>query len=231
MVNPNADESSHRRVSKEHHPSFFQLFVEHKNSINLRIPPPFIKNFHGKIPRKISLKDMFGLVWCAKMSYIGDYLHITSGWKEFVEEHSLNTKDFLVFHYVPDSTFLVRIFDSDGCNKGAPLVKKNRNTTNVRNLRFERIMNTSFSSFVTISKSVIEQCDVKRLPRKVKLSFEEGVSTITWLRKIQDRIILGYAGMGRFWEMNNVQNGDKLQFQIICGEGMTIKKIIVRRIP
>ncbi|XP_074300420.1 uncharacterized protein LOC141631677 [Silene latifolia] len=231
MVNPNVAESSLGRVSKEHHSSFFQPFVEHKNSTNLRIPPEFIKNFNEKIPHKISLKNMFGLVWRANLSYIGDYLHITSGWEDFVAEHSLNTGDFLVFHYVPDSTFLVMTFDSDGCNKGAPLVKKKRKKTDVKNLRFQRIIKTRrLKNFVTMSKPVIEQC-VVNLPQKVELSFEEGVSMITWLRKLPDRTILGYDGIGRFWEMNDVQDGDKLQFQIICGEGKTVNKIIVRRIP
>ncbi|XP_074309183.1 B3 domain-containing protein REM9-like [Silene latifolia] len=231
MENPNAAESSHRCVSKEQqHSSFFQLFVHDKNSINLRIPPPFIKNFRN-IPYKISLKNMNGLVWPAKLSYIGGHLHITSGWKEFVKEHSLISGDFMVFHYVPDSTFLVMTFDSDGCNKEAPLVKKKRRTIDRPNLEFEKtIKSTHLKSFVTIPSWVIKNCAVE-LPHMVELSFEEGASTTTWLRRTGDRTVLGYAGMPQFWEMNNVQIGDKLQFQIILGEWNTIKKIIVRRVP
>ncbi|XP_074309185.1 B3 domain-containing protein Os01g0723500-like [Silene latifolia] len=231
MENPNAAESSHRYVSKEHHPSFFQLYVPKKNSINLRIPPAFIKNFQGKIPLNISLKNMSGLVWPAKLSYIDDHLHITSGWKDFVKEHSLNNGDFVVFHFVPGSTFLVMPFDADGCSKGAPLAKRKRKITDVRNLQFERIIKTSVvKNFVTVSSSVMKQCVVD-LPQRVELCFEGGVSTSQWLRKAKDeRIVVGYAGMGRFWEMNNVKKGDRLLFQIICGKGRTVKKIVVTRV-
>ncbi|XP_074300437.1 putative B3 domain-containing protein REM15 [Silene latifolia] len=221
---------SHRHVSKKYHSSFFQPFVEHKNSINLRIPPPFVKKFRN-IPYKISLKNTNGLVWPAKLGYIGDHLHITSGWKEFVKEHTLKSGDFVVFHYVPDSTFLVTTFDSDGCSKVAPLVKKKRRTIARPNFEFVRtIKTTHLKSFVTFPSWMIKSCAIE-LPQRVKLCFEEGVSKKIWLRKTGDRTVLGYAGMPQFWEMNNVQIGDKLQFQIILGEWNTIKKIIVRRVP
>ncbi|XP_074300427.1 B3 domain-containing protein At1g49475-like [Silene latifolia] len=230
MVNPNAAESSHRRVSKEHHPSFFQLFVEDKNSINLRIPPPFVKNFRN-IPSELSLKDMNGLVWPAKLSYIENHLHISSGWKEFVKEHSLKSGDFVVFHYVPaDTTFFVMAFDSDGCNKVAPLVKKRRRTIAPPTLLFDRTIQNPHKNFLTFPSWVIKKCGVE-LPQKVELCFEEGVSTITWLRGAKDRTVMGYTGVDRFLEMNNVQKGDKLQFQIILGKGKTIKNIIARRLP
>ncbi|XP_074309184.1 B3 domain-containing protein At4g34400-like [Silene latifolia] len=231
MVNPNAAESSHRRVSKEHHPSFFQPFVPHDNSTNLRIPPAFVKNFQGRIPLKMSLKNMSGLVWPAKLSYIGDHLHITSGWKEFVKEHSLNSGDFVVFHFVLGSTFRVMVFDADGCSKGATLAKRKRKITDVRNLQFEKIIKTNeVKNFVTMSSSVMKQCVVE-LPQRVELCFEGGVCMTQWLRKANDkRIVVGYAGMGRFWEMNNVKKGDRLLFQIICGKGRTVKKIVVTRV-
>ncbi|XP_074303976.1 B3 domain-containing protein REM14-like [Silene latifolia] len=228
MVNPNAAESSHSSVSKEHS-SFFQPFVQHKNSINLRIPPPFVKNFRN-IPSEISLRNINGLVWPAKLSYIGDHLHISSGWKEFVKEHSLKSGDFVVFHYVPDTTFFVMAFDSDGCNKVAPLVKKRRRTIAPPTLLFERTIRNTHKNFLTFPSWVIKKCGVE-LPQKVELCFEEGVSTITWLRGAKDRTILGYTGIDRFLEMNNVQKGDKLQFQIIRGEGKAIKNIIARRLP
>ena len=52
-------------------------------------------------------------------------LFFRSGWQEFVKDNSLELGDFLVFKYVGKSTFNVKIYGRNACEKGKKLAKKN----------------------------------------------------------------------------------------------------------
>ena len=52
-------------------------------------------------------------------------LFFRSGWQEFVKDNSLELGDFLIFKYVGKSTFNVKIYGRNACEKDRKLAKKN----------------------------------------------------------------------------------------------------------
>lgn len=57
----------------------------------------------------------------------GNHLFFGSGWQEFVEAHSLEVGDFLVFKYCGNSKFKVKIYDKSCCEKIIKPAETNNN--------------------------------------------------------------------------------------------------------
>ena len=55
----------------------------------------------------------------------GNGLFFCSGWQDFVKDNSLEIGDFLVFKYDGKSTFKVKIYGRNACEKEIKLAKKN----------------------------------------------------------------------------------------------------------
>ncbi|CAL5383650.1 unnamed protein product [Camellia sinensis] len=77
----------------------------------LAIPQKFANNLKEKLPENVTLKGPSGAKWNVGLITSGDTLFFKHGWKTFVENHSLEEDDVLIFKYNGDSGFDVLIFD------------------------------------------------------------------------------------------------------------------------
>ncbi|KNA25273.1 hypothetical protein SOVF_008010 [Spinacia oleracea] len=98
-------------------PEFFKVYLPEHNSKQLVIPPDFIKNFMGKIPMEVILKNLKGEVWNVELEKAECKLLIKKGWEDFVIGNSLARGEFLIFTYKGNSMFTVKIFSINGCVK------------------------------------------------------------------------------------------------------------------
>ncbi|KAL2538296.1 LEAF RUST 10 DISEASE-RESISTANCE LOCUS RECEPTOR-LIKE PROTEIN KINASE-like 2.1 [Forsythia ovata] len=96
---------------------FFKVYMSALWSERMRIPPAFIENFGGKIPRKVMLGTPSNLSWQVRINKINDDLFFEGGWPEFMQENSLAHGEFLTFCYADNSKFYVKIFSTNGCRK------------------------------------------------------------------------------------------------------------------
>ncbi|KAK4492832.1 hypothetical protein RD792_000157, partial [Penstemon davidsonii] len=90
------------------------------------IPTKFINNLRDKLTGTVALKGPSGNVWDVGLLSNGDTLFLRQGWRAFVEDHSLEEKDILIFKYNGNSRFDVLIFDQkSSCEReGSYFVKK-----------------------------------------------------------------------------------------------------------
>lgn len=64
--------------------------------------------------------------WRINVEKVDNRLAFTDGWTVFVQENSLKLADFLLFRYVGNSKFSVRMYGKDGCEKKLdPTVSRN----------------------------------------------------------------------------------------------------------
>ncbi|KAF0922562.1 hypothetical protein E2562_038032 [Oryza meyeriana var. granulata] len=85
------------------------------------VPARFANNFNGHISEEVNLKSPSGKTWSIGVvnSDTGEVV-LQSGWKEFVDAHSIQEGDCLLFRYSGVSSFDVLIFDPSGCEKASP---------------------------------------------------------------------------------------------------------------
>ncbi|XP_026398680.1 putative B3 domain-containing protein Os03g0621600 [Papaver somniferum] len=83
----------------------------------LQVPTDFLKHFNGKLPGKSTVRGPNGRTRTIKMKRDGDDLYFFKGWPEFVDEHSLEFGDFLIFEYKGSSKFKVKIYGQTGIEK------------------------------------------------------------------------------------------------------------------
>nr|XP_043638677.1 putative B3 domain-containing protein At5g66980 [Erigeron canadensis] len=97
-------------------PEFFEVFLPDRISHQLRVPPDFVKNFDGKIPEAVIVKDLSGRVWHVDIKQEKNGVFFKNGWNKIVNEKGLEFGQFLVFRYTRVSkSFTVRIFGKDAC--------------------------------------------------------------------------------------------------------------------
>ncbi|XP_062204609.1 B3 domain-containing protein Os12g0592300-like [Phragmites australis] len=83
----------------------------------ISIPEKFVKNFKGRITKRVYLKAPTGETWHVSVTKSADELLLMSGWEYFVKAHELQENDLLLFTCSGNSSFEVRIFESSGCEK------------------------------------------------------------------------------------------------------------------
>ncbi|CAK9178588.1 unnamed protein product [Ilex paraguariensis] len=76
----------------------------------LAIPKKFVNNLREKLSDFVILKGPSGTAWSVGLASSGDTLLFKHGWSAFVEDHSLEEDDVLVFKYNGDSRFDVVMF-------------------------------------------------------------------------------------------------------------------------
>ncbi|XP_074311825.1 putative B3 domain-containing protein Os03g0621600 isoform X2 [Silene latifolia] len=223
----------HNLVTQQH-PSFFQVFLPEHNSTKLAIPRAFIREFKGNIPKKVTLKNVEGRVWDAKVEKIGDRVCISQGWEKYVNDHSLEKGCFLIFKYLQDSSFYVLVFGVDGIIKeepedaitNVPSSSRGRKwNKGVSSTRFFKKYGPGFKNYVCIPNSVADG-SVMTVGEAVKLRNNVGGTIRTELRRTQDRFVLGY-GLRNYWHKCKFNNGDKLQFDVIRKSNGHIKEVFV----
>ncbi|KAK4429077.1 B3 domain-containing protein REM16 [Sesamum alatum] len=92
----------------------------------LTIPKKFADNLREKMAGTVALGGPSGNVWSVGLVTDGDMLLLKHGWKAFVEDHSLEENDILIFKYNGNSRFEVLMFDQESlCEKATSyFVKK-----------------------------------------------------------------------------------------------------------
>ncbi|XP_019152839.1 PREDICTED: B3 domain-containing protein REM16-like [Ipomoea nil] len=89
---------------------FVQILSESFNQL-LAVPQKFVNKMREKLESSVALIGPSGAIWNVGLTALGEELYFDHGWKEFVEEHSLQKNDMLLFEYNGGSQFKVKIFD------------------------------------------------------------------------------------------------------------------------
>ncbi|KAK7831669.1 putative b3 domain-containing protein [Quercus suber] len=87
--------------------------------------PAFIKNFNGMSLSKCALRSPIGKFCIVRVEVRGNRMFFGDGWPDFVKDNYLEIGDFLVFEYDDKSTFNVKIYGRNGCEKDVRVAKKN----------------------------------------------------------------------------------------------------------
>uniref|UniRef100_A0A0E0D3S2 TF-B3 domain-containing protein n=1 Tax=Oryza meridionalis TaxID=40149 RepID=A0A0E0D3S2_9ORYZ len=85
----------------------------------MTIPYKFAENFRDQIQGTIKLKACNGNTCSVLVDKCSNKLVLTKGWAEFANSHDIKMGDFLVFRYIGNSQFEVKIFDPSGCVKAS----------------------------------------------------------------------------------------------------------------
>ncbi|XP_065877384.1 uncharacterized protein [Euphorbia lathyris] len=97
--------------------SFFKVMITDWFSEVLFLPPKFAPVASSMIGQEVPLEDSSGLQWKVKLILMENSVALNQGWDVFAQAHGLEIGDFVIFHYVLGSHFVVQIFDKTGCEK------------------------------------------------------------------------------------------------------------------
>ncbi|CAA0810877.1 B3 domain-containing protein REM16 [Striga hermonthica] len=108
----------------------FCQFLSGRFDQQLAIPKKFADNLRHKMAGSVILNGPSGHTWKVELVMNGDTLLLKTGWKSFVEDHSLKENDILIFKYSGNSSFQVLMFDQESlCEKASSyFVKKCEHT-------------------------------------------------------------------------------------------------------
>ncbi|CAL5376073.1 unnamed protein product [Camellia sinensis] len=84
---------------------------------SLFLPPKFARTVSDLIDQKTQLEDASGQRWTVTLSKYDGSLAFQQGWLAFSLEHGLEIGDFVLFHYIEQSHFVVQIYGKSGCEK------------------------------------------------------------------------------------------------------------------
>nr|POF06281.1 putative b3 domain-containing protein [Quercus suber] len=74
---------------------------------------------------KCALRSPIGKFCIVRVEVRGNRMFFGDGWPDFVKDNYLEIGDFLVFEYDDKSTFNVKIYGRNGCEKDVRVAKKN----------------------------------------------------------------------------------------------------------
>lgn len=97
--------------------SFFKIMIADNFSEVLFLPPKFARTVSDLIDQKTQLEDASGQRWTVTLSKYDGSLAFHQGWPAFSLEHGLEIGDFVLFHYIEQSHFVVQIYGKSGCEK------------------------------------------------------------------------------------------------------------------
>ncbi|CAI9116624.1 OLC1v1017819C1 [Oldenlandia corymbosa var. corymbosa] len=82
------------------------------------LPKKFVNNLRKKLAGSVVLQGPTGDVWNVGIKAFASTLYFKNGWKEFVQDNSLEENDVLFFKYMGNSRFDVVMFDQkSSCEK------------------------------------------------------------------------------------------------------------------
>lgn len=93
-----------------------QLFSDHGILLQF-LPPKFARSMPELVNQKAKLEDSSGCQWEVTISNVDGSSAFQQGWNDFSLAHNLEVGYFLVFQYLMKSHFVVKIFDTSGCEK------------------------------------------------------------------------------------------------------------------
>ncbi|TKY73603.1 methyltransferase C9orf114 [Spatholobus suberectus] len=97
--------------------SFFKVIAKEEYLTTLYIPPAFSSTVSDLLNKKIILNDSSGQHWEVKVSEVNGSFAFEEGWNVFSLDHGLKVGYLLVFNYIKDLDFDVKIYDTSACEK------------------------------------------------------------------------------------------------------------------
>ncbi|RDX87737.1 B3 domain-containing protein, partial [Mucuna pruriens] len=97
--------------------SFFKVIAKQEYLTTLYIPPDFSCTVSDLVNKKIILNDSSGQHWKVKVSKVNGSFAFEEGWNVFSLDHGLKVGYLLVFNYIKDLHFDVKIYDISACEK------------------------------------------------------------------------------------------------------------------
>ncbi|XP_030518587.1 B3 domain-containing protein REM14-like [Rhodamnia argentea] len=97
------------------HPSFFKKLLgdfTHK----IKIPPAFLKNFKGNVPKTLLVK-CGSRSWFIQTEESDEGYHFSKGLAKFVKDLHLELGELVIFSLVDHETFEVVVYDVNHCEK------------------------------------------------------------------------------------------------------------------
>lgn len=95
--------------------SIYTMF--HKFLFLQYLPPQFVPTVSELIGQETELEDASRIRWKVRLSKHDGVVAFRQGWHDFFLEHGIEAGDFVTFHYVKQSHFIVEIFGHNGCRK------------------------------------------------------------------------------------------------------------------
>ncbi|KAI3759457.1 hypothetical protein L6452_07297 [Arctium lappa] len=95
--------------------TFFKVMFGDDYSKVLFLPPRFARSVRNMVGKATRLEDSTGEKWKVKFTIIDGSLAFEEGWNAFSTAHGLKVGDFLVFHYIMESHFVVLMYGQSGC--------------------------------------------------------------------------------------------------------------------
>ncbi|KAK1422368.1 hypothetical protein QVD17_25444 [Tagetes erecta] len=95
--------------------TFFKVMMGDDYSKTLFLPPQFARTVKNLADKKTYLEDFNGQKWLVKVTKIDGRWAFKEGWNGFALNHGLQMGDFLVFHCIKRSHFVVFMYGSTGC--------------------------------------------------------------------------------------------------------------------
>ncbi|KAJ8428731.1 hypothetical protein Cgig2_019024 [Carnegiea gigantea] len=83
----------------------------------LQTVPPRFARLASLVAQETYLEDSSGRKWNVILSDFNGSVAIGKGWNRFVVDHGIQPGDFVVFHYIRGSHFLVQTYGTHGCEK------------------------------------------------------------------------------------------------------------------
>ncbi|OQU85252.1 hypothetical protein SORBI_3004G204000 [Sorghum bicolor] len=98
-------------------PIAFLKFIRNNSEKFLVIPPTVAPRLEYLTNQLVYLKDSEGKCSKVLVSKVAETLVFHQGWDIFVSNHLIKWGEFLLFEYIAESTFSVRVFRTDSCER------------------------------------------------------------------------------------------------------------------
>ncbi|KAH7575180.1 hypothetical protein JRO89_XS02G0058500 [Xanthoceras sorbifolium] len=116
IVRPEKESSEMAHVTQDNRPCFFKIILGSVKE-RLRIPPKFLHHVSKDLTKTATLKIFSGGLWTVQINKTDDGVFMEDGWQQFLRDNSLKDRHFLVFTYDGDMSFIVKIFELNGCER------------------------------------------------------------------------------------------------------------------
>lgn len=81
------------------------------------MPPNFLKHISKETSNAATLEGPNGSCWRVKIKRSCNGTFLSTGWPQFVKDHSLKEREFLVFRYNGNLNFSIQVFDTTACER------------------------------------------------------------------------------------------------------------------
>ncbi|KAL6997045.1 hypothetical protein U1Q18_007169 [Sarracenia purpurea var. burkii] len=111
------------------------------------LPPKIARTVSHLVDQKTQLEDASGKRSTVTISQCNGSLAFQQGWQAFSLEHGLQVGDFIVFHYIVGSHFVVQIYGKNGCEK---TIFSDENDSRKKRTRTNRHFRDQAGKFISV---------------------------------------------------------------------------------